>query len=124
MIVEHTEKNIIKECGCYKVRYFVNRGFYDGKIQLCDSCKINKINEWNNHIYELENITHATNIPIKMAINKFHSISGNSDNYILQNYILGKLKDILLVQKVKNRWVCSKEKLDFVNLELYRSAGV
>ena len=124
MIVLHTEKNIIKDCGCYKIKYFVDRGFYEGKIQLCDSCKNNKINEWNIHIYELENINHFTNIPIKTAIQKFHPISGNTDKYIFQNYILGKLKDILLVQKINNRWVCSKEKLDFVNLELYRSAGV
>jgi hypothetical protein len=108
MIVYHSEKNIIKDCGCYKFKYFVDRGFYEGEIKLCDSCKNNKINEWNIHIYELKNINHFTNIPIKTAIQKFHSISGNSDKYIFQNNILGKLKDILLVQKINNRWVCSK----------------
>jgi hypothetical protein len=120
MIVDHTEKNYITYCGCYAIKYFVDRGFYEGSIQLCNSCKSNKINEWNKHIYELENITHITNIPIKIAIQKFRVIHcGNSDNWILQNYILSKLKDILLVQKIKNKWVCSKEKLDFTNLELF-----
>lgn len=91
----------------------------EGEIQLYKSCNHDKLNVWIAHLDELANITHTKNIPIKIAIQKFHSVSRNSDNYILQNYIFGILKDILLVQTIKGEWVCSKEKLDFVNLALF-----
>ena len=110
---------MIKSCGCYTIRYFVKGEVCEGERLLCKSCNSDKLNEWNCHLDELENITHYKNVPIKIAIQQFHSVSRNSDNYILQNYILGLLKDILLVQSVENEWVCSKEKLDFLNLLLF-----
>lgn len=110
---------MIKACGCSTIRYFMEGEVCEGETQLCNKCNDTKLNEWKGHLNELENITHNKNVPIKTAIQQFHSVSRNSDNYILQNYILGLLKDVLLVQAVANQWVCSKEKLDFVNLKLF-----
>uniref|UniRef100_A0A6C0LMJ5 Uncharacterized protein n=1 Tax=viral metagenome TaxID=1070528 RepID=A0A6C0LMJ5_9ZZZZ len=110
---------MIKSCGCFTIRYFVKGEICEGEKQLCDNCNSDKLNEWNSHLAELENIIHNTNVPIKIAIQQFHSVSRNSDNYILQNYIFGALKDILLVQTFENKWICSKEKLDFINLALF-----
>ena len=119
MIVNDKERNMIKSCGCYTVRYFVEGEVCEGETQLCNGCNNDKLNDWNCHLDELEKITHNTNVPIKKAIERFHSVSRNSDNYILQNYILRLFKDILLIQSVENEWVCSKEKIDFINLELF-----
>lgn len=88
----------------------------------CDERKnLREEKEQNMNIYIdfINSIEHKNNIPIKIAINKYREQLncplnkgdiGNSDKWILQSIM--RLHKILLIDKVKNRWVCSKERLD------------
>ena len=43
----------------------------------------------------------------------------NSNKWIFKNVLLKYFTDILLIQKVKNRWVCSVERLDAIDFNKY-----
>jgi hypothetical protein len=73
--------------------------------------------EKQQHIENITSIEHKTFIPIKEAIIKFKGQRGSTchnGNYIREHFIPAQL---LLVQKIKNRWVCSKERLDGIDFK-------
>ena len=71
-----------------------------------------------SHLVSLANIEHKNYVPIKSAISKYreHFKTHNSDRWIKDhiNYYIGY---VLMIQKIKNRWVCSKEKLEYSNFK-------
>ena len=83
-------------------------------------------NEVKTYIEFIHNIKHVDFVPIKIAINKYREQknciytpngSGNTDKWILNRLI--KISNILLVTKIKNKWVCSKQKLDNFNFHFH-----
>ena len=136
------------ECGCIteEVEHDVDRPFmcytetYTNHINRCDKHaqeekerlqreeerrenaereRIRENEECKKHIAEVDKIVHVTLIPIKSAIEKYkkrNKISGSS-RWILER-MTGRYKEILLVQKVRNRWMCSKERLDFIDFNI------
>ena len=71
-----------------------------------------------SHLQSLVDIEHKNYVPIKAAISKYreHFKTHNSDRWIQKhiNYYIGY---VLMIQKIKNRWVCSKEKLEYSNFQ-------
>jgi hypothetical protein len=71
------------------------------------------------YIELISSIPHSDFIPIKSAVNKYREQLnriwqkgdiGNSDKWVLSSIM--RLSKILLISKIKNRWVCSKQRLD------------
>lgn len=57
--------------------------------------------------------SHETFVPIKAAVAKLKEHIGNSDRYVQQRLVSDKLLcDVLCIQKQRNRWMCSHEKLN------------
>ncbi|HEC38038.1 hypothetical protein LCGC14_1689800 [marine sediment metagenome] len=59
-------------------------------------------------------------IPIKHAVIKFREQVkiANSDKWI-RNYIIRSCKDILKVEKTRNRWYCCKNRLNAMDFKLF-----
>ena len=90
--------------------------------EIAERERIRKNEERKKHIAEVDKIMHMTLIPIKLAIEKYraHHRAGDSTQWIRkcitsQN---STYKEILLVEKVRNKWMCSKERLDFVDFNI------
>jgi len=66
------------------------------------------------YINNLTNIEHRKHIPIKEALIKYRDCFkiSNSDRWILE-HIRHHSGDLLLIQKIKNKWVCSEERLRY-----------
>ncbi len=112
------------------------RHYYDF-INYCSKCwekkvekdkkeeqrRIEEQNRKNAEIKNLEKILKTLKydpIPIKNAINMYRDqikIS-NSDRWI-KDYIIRSFTDILLIEKVKNRWHCCKNRLNLIDFKLY-----
>jgi len=58
--------------------------------------------------------------PIKQAMTKFREQIkiGNSDKWIRDD-IIQNFKDILKVEKTRNRWYCCKNRLELIDFRLY-----
>ena len=69
----------------------------------------------------MESITDLNLIPIKHAINKYRDQTkiGNSNNWIKKD-ILYRYYDLLLVQKIKNRWYVCNNRLKNINFKLFK----
>ncbi len=67
----------------------------------------------------LEKIDHNPT-PIKNAVAKFREQIkiGNSDKYIRDD-IIRRFKDILKVEKTRNRWYCCKNRLELIDFRLF-----
>jgi hypothetical protein len=92
--------------------------------------QLNKnINEYIHFIYEIK---HNEFIPIKHAINKYRkqlnkplkrplcigrTDNGNSDIWVLSGIM--RLSKLLLIDKVKNKWVCSKDRLEMFDFNKF-----
>ena len=90
--------------------------------RLLNETESEKNEERKKHILEVNKIMHMTLIPIKLAIEKYraHHRASDSTQWIRkcitsQN---STYKEILLVEKVRNKWMCSKERLDFVDFNI------
>jgi len=59
-------------------------------------------------------------IPIKEAVIKYRKeqMIGNSDRWI-RNYLISSFKNILKIEKIRNRWYCCKNRLELINFEIY-----
>ena len=78
--------------------------------------------QWQNYLDQLKQTEHKTNTPIKHAMNKLLSCSNicNNDQRIFKHVLLPDFRDILLIQKLKNRWVCSEEILKAIDCNEHR----
>ena len=72
-----------------------------------------------SHLHGLMHIEHKQYTPIKEAVNKYREVirTSNSDRWIRGtiNYAMG---DVLMIQKIKNKWVCNKERLEYSDFNL------
>ena len=81
------------------------------KIYTCLSIK-------EKHLIDIANINHITFIPIKSAINKYITQIREINNFCYtQKFIIRNYNEILVIQKIKNKWMCSKEKLEFIDFD-------
>ena len=73
----------------------------------------------NTHINNLTSIEDTKYILIKEAITKYRECFKiiNSNRWILE-YIILHLGELLLIQKIKNKWVCSEERLKAADFNL------
>ena len=70
----------------------------------------------NQYIIMIMMIEHTTLIPIKIAVEKFIAQINKINNYLYtQKIIINDYDKVLLIQKNKNKWMCSKERLDFID---------
>lgn len=87
-----------------------------------------KENEENMRMYVefMYSIMHNDYVPIKFAINQYREQLnsfwqkgdiGNSDRWVLSSIMY--LSKILLITKKKNKWVCSKQRLDNFDFNKY-----
>ena len=76
---------------------------------------------WTEYVRQLEQIEHKTNTPIKHAICKFRPSLNiyNSDQWLFKNILLRDFEHALMIQKVKNKWVCSEERLEAIDFNEY-----
>jgi hypothetical protein len=88
---------------------------------LEDNNKENKCNELKlkrEYYKEVIAIEHKSFIPIKIAVDKYIKQIKLINNFrYTQNEIVNYYNEVLIIQKIKNKWMCSKEKLDFINFK-------
>lgn len=87
--------------------------YYDYYYENDKQKRINYINDMNKHIIYLNSIKHKKYTPFKYLIYKYKNKIDRiceTENTIREN--LYRLTDILLIKKIKNRYYCSKEKLE------------
>ena len=138
---------IEEECGCIKemIEHDVDRPFmcyierYTDYINKCDKHtqeekereefyklerireedeRIRKEDERKQYILEVVNIIHTSLIPLKIAAEKYRSqLWGGNGLQWFHKRLISNYKEILLIQKLSNKWMCSKEKLDFINFK-------
>ena len=78
-----------------------------------------KMRSVKKHIAEVDKIAHTTLIPIKLAVEKYMTQhrAGGCSRRILE-WMTGRYKKILMVQKIKNKWMCSNEKLEVIDFNI------
>ena len=65
-----------------------------------------------SHLLSLMDIKHEQHVPIKQAFAKYKAdLNANYTDRSIKQSIEYGIGDILMIQKIKNRWVCSKERL-------------
>lgn len=65
-----------------------------------------------SHLLSLMDIKHEQHVPIKQAYAKYKAdLNANYTDRSIKQSIEYGIGDILMIQKIKNRWVCSKERL-------------
>ena len=71
------------------------------------------------HLHMLTTIEHTEYAPIKEAVYKYREIKriSNSDRWIQQD-IRYQIGDLLMIQKIKNKWLCSKDRLESCDFSL------
>ena len=86
------------------------------QIKQAKICTYLSIKE--KHLIDIANINHITFIPIKLAINKYITQIREINNFCYtQKFIIRNYNEILIIQKIKNKWMCSKEKLEFIDFD-------
>ena len=77
------------------------------------------------HVNNLTNLEHTKYIPIKEAITKYRECFkiSNSDRWI-QEHIRHHCGALLLTQKIKNKWVCSEERLRYCDFRCVTLSGL
>ena len=138
---------IEEECGCIiqMMEHDVDRPFmfytesYTVYINKCDKhtqedkerVEFNKLerirkederiireDERKQYILAVGNIIHTSLIPLKIAAEKYRSqLWGGNGLQWFHKRLISNYKEILLIQKLSNKWMCSKEKLDFINFK-------
>ena len=65
-----------------------------------------------SHLHDLIDIEHKQLIPIKETISKYREVQSinNSDRWIRESTTYG-IGNVLMIQQVRNKWVCSKGRL-------------
>jgi hypothetical protein len=83
-----------------------------------DDCKICKNKKYQDYISEISDTENKTLIPIKRLIDKYREYhrTNNSDKWI-RNMLACNYGSILCIQKLKNRWVCSQERTEFIDFK-------
>ena len=78
-----------------------------------------------SHLRDLIDIEHKQLIPIEEAISKYKEVRdiSNSDRWIRESIKHG-IGDVLMMQTVKNKWVCSKERLEYSDVDLILKFGM
>ena len=78
-----------------------------------------KRQQLKTHLLNLAGIEHQTLAPIKEAVSKYRECNkiGNSDRWI-QRDITHRIGSLLMVSKIRNKWMCSKERLEYSNFNL------
>jgi len=130
-----------KECGCECVdmEHDVDRPFmcyteyHTDVTKRCDKHKQEQLSKKKHerkiqekreqllkvHIDNLTSIEDTKYILIKEAINKYRDCFKiiNSDRWI-REYITQHIGGVLLIQKIKNKWVCNEERLKAADFSL------
>ena len=78
-----------------------------------------------SHLHDLIDIEHKQLIPIKEAISKYKEVRdiSNSDRWIRESIKHG-IGDVLMMQKIKNKSVCSKERLEYSDFDIVLKFGM
>ena len=76
------------------------------------------------HIHNLTNVEHTKYAPIKEAVSKHREYKKitNSDRWI-QRDIMYYIGDLLMIQKIRNKWVCCKDRLEYCDFSLIFGFG-
>lgn len=103
-----TYKNLLHDKELSTENFYINYNFEEEK------------NRYVDYLIKLNEIIHINCVPIKYLIDIYKKQLGYgySDTTIIKKLLY--LKDILLIEKKNNRWICSKEKSDFINLKDFK----
>jgi hypothetical protein len=104
-----TYKNLYYDKELSTENYYINYNFEEEK------------NRYEDYLNKLNDIIHINYVPLKYMIDIYKKQRGNdiTDKTIMKNILL-YLKEILLIEKKNNKWICSKEKSDFINLKDFK----
>ena len=68
---------------------------------------------------------HEQHVPIKQAYAKYKAdLNANYTDRCIKQSIEYGTGDILMIQKIKNRWACSKERLEYCDFKIIGSLGI
>jgi hypothetical protein len=109
----------IKRCDTHERQHQEYCAKAQAELEHRQQLKQEKRQQLKAHLLNLAGIEHQTLAPIKEAVSKYRELIkiSNSDRWI-QRDIAQRIGCLLMVSKIKNKWMCSKERLEHSNFNL------
>ena len=112
----YTERETIvtKRCEKHLQEYNENCAKEEERKERERQTREEQLQSLTSYLHDVMDVEHKQYIPIKEAVTKYKQVSktNNSDRWIRKD-IQSSFGDVLMIQKIKNRWVCSEERLEY-----------
>ena len=108
------ETFVTKRCETHLQEYNENCAKEEERKKRKRQIREEQLQSLTSYLHDVMDVEHKQYIPIKEAITKYREVSkiNNSDRWIREN-LQCSFGDVLMIQKIKNRWECSKERLEY-----------
>ena len=108
------ETFVTKRCETHLQEYNENCAKEEERKKRKRQIREEQLQSLTSYLHDVMDVEHKQYIPIKEAVTKYKQVSKTnmSDRWIRED-IQGKFGDVLMIHKIKNRWVCSKERLEY-----------